>query len=107
MTLTQLTDTEITALTNLRPGWQCLSSGKAIHTSVVFPDFVTAWGFMNKVALWAEKLDHHPEWENVYNRVSIRLTTHDADGLTVRDVKLAEAIADILAKEKGWQCTLS
>ena len=57
-----------------------------------FADFSTAWGFMSRVALLAEAQDHHPEWSNVYNRVEIVLTTHDAGGLSVRDVKLARAI---------------
>lgn len=58
-----------------------------------FKDFVNAWGFMNKVALLAEKMDHHPDWSNVYNKVSIRLTTHDAGNkITGKDRKLAEEI---------------
>lgn len=58
-----------------------------------FIDFVSAWGFMNKVALLAEKMDHHPDWSNVYNKVSIRLTTHDAGNkITDKDRKLAEEI---------------
>jgi 4a-hydroxytetrahydrobiopterin dehydratase len=58
-----------------------------------FKDFVSAWGFMNKVALLAEKMDHHPDWSNVYNKVSIRLTTHDAGNkITDKDRKLAEEI---------------
>jgi 4a-hydroxytetrahydrobiopterin dehydratase len=58
-----------------------------------FKDFVNAWGFMNKVALLAEKMDHHPDWSNVYNKVSIRLTTHDAGNkITGEDRKLAEEI---------------
>lgn len=107
MSLALLSDTEITHLISLEPGWKLRPSGKAIHTSLKFADFITAWGFMNKVALWAEKLDHHPEWENVYNRVSITLTTHDAEGLTNRDVKLAQAIDGILREGKSGRCTLS
>ena len=57
-----------------------------------FDDFITAWGFMSKVALIAEKEDHHPNWCNVYNRVSIKLSTHDAFGLTEKDLRLAAAI---------------
>ena len=55
-------------------------------------DFNEAWGFMNRVALLAEAQDHHPEWFNVYNKVDIALTTHDASGLSARDVRLAKAI---------------
>ena len=57
-----------------------------------FRDFVTAFGFMSSVALCAERLGHHPEWSNTYGRVEIALTTHDAGGLTARDIALAEAI---------------
>ena len=81
-------------------GWSLRADSKAISRSFAFADFVQAFGFMGKVALLAEKQDHHPEWSNVYNRVDITLTTHDADsgadtgkgGLTTRDVKLAQAI---------------
>ena len=61
----------------------------AIEKSFQFANFNAAWGFMNQVALQAEKLDHHPEWFNVYNRVEVTLTTHDADGVTVLDIELA------------------
>ena len=64
----------------------------AIERAFKFKDFSAAWGFMTRVALIAEKLDHHPEWSNVYNKVSIVLTTHDAGGLSVRDVMMAKAI---------------
>ena len=64
----------------------------AITRSFKFGDFVAAFGFMAKVALLAEKADHHPEWSNVYNKVEILLTTHDADGLSQKDVELAKKI---------------
>ena len=73
-------------------GWSLARGGAAIARSFAFADFSEAWGFMARVALLAEKQDHHPEWSNVYNRVEIALTTHDADGLSHRDVKLAKAI---------------
>lgn len=65
----------------------------AIVRTFQFPDFVTAFAFMTAVALEAEKADHHPEWSNVYGRVSILLTTHDADGLSERDISLARVIS--------------
>lgn len=64
----------------------------AITRSFKFDDFVAAFGFMAKVALLAEKADHHPEWSNIYNSVEILLTTHDADGLSQKDVDLAKKI---------------
>jgi 4a-hydroxytetrahydrobiopterin dehydratase len=70
--------------------WQL--EGDFIRRDFEFKDFVAAWGFMNRVALLAEKADHHPNWENVYNRVTIRLSTHDADGLTDKDLQLAANI---------------
>ncbi|AHE56237.1 4a-hydroxytetrahydrobiopterin dehydratase [Sphingomonas sanxanigenens] len=72
--------------------WDYDVSRDAITRSLVFDDFVTAFGFMTQVALLAEKADHHPEWFNVWNRVDILLTTHDAGGLSQRDIDLAEKI---------------
>ncbi len=72
------------------PGWTL--DGEHLKRSFRFADFVEAFGFMAKVALLAEKQDHHPEWFNVWNRVDIALTTHDAGGLSARDVTLAKAI---------------
>jgi len=77
------------------PAWTMVEGRDAIRQIFKFADFSTAWGFMSRVALLAEAQDHHPEWENVYNRVTITLTTHDADGLSGRDVKLAEAIEKV------------
>ncbi len=73
-------------------GWQEVSGRDAIVKTFVFADFNTAFGFMTRVAIQADKADHHPEWFNVYNRVEITLTTHDADGLSHRDVDLARFI---------------
>ena len=84
-------DARSTALAGLT-GWRDVLGRNAIKKSFQFVDFNSAWGFMNRVALLAEKNDHHPEWSNVYNRVEIALTTHDADGLSMRDVEMAKAI---------------
>lgn len=73
-------------------GWTEISGGKALHKSFKFADFNEAWGFMTRVALAAEKADHHPEWSNVYNRVEIVLSTHDAGGLSAKDIALAKVI---------------
>ena len=77
-------------------GWAMVDGRDAIVRSFKFKNFNEAWGFMTRVALYAEKQDHHPEWFNVYNRVVITLTTHECDGLSERDVKLAK-IVDRLA----------
>ena len=83
----KLSETEIhDALSGLE-GWS-LVQGK-LHREFRFPDFVTAFGFMTRAALVAESMDHHPEWRNVYGRVEIDLTTHDAGGITQQDVRLA------------------
>ncbi|MEO1104899.1 MAG: 4a-hydroxytetrahydrobiopterin dehydratase [Pseudomonadota bacterium] len=74
------------------PKWTLEADGKAITRTIKFDDFVSAFAFMTKIAIAAEKADHHPEWSNVYNRVSIRLTTHDAGGLTDKDTALAKII---------------
>lgn len=78
-------------------GWKLDDDGEAIARDFKFDDFVAAFGFMAQVALNAEKADHHPEWSNVYNKVSIRLTTHDAGGLTKKDIDLARKIDEIAA----------
>jgi 4a-hydroxytetrahydrobiopterin dehydratase len=74
------------------PGWSEVEGRDAIRRSFTFKDFNAAFGFMSRVALAAERMDHHPEWFNVWNRVEITLSTHDAGGLSERDVKLARAI---------------
>jgi 4a-hydroxytetrahydrobiopterin dehydratase len=74
------------------PGWHMAEGRDALQRTFKFKDFSEAFGFMARAALAAEKLDHHPEWTNVWNRVEVTLSTHDAGGLTERDVKLAEAM---------------
>ncbi len=73
-------------------GWKEVPGRDAIHKSFKFADFNEAWGFMTRVALAADKADHHPEWSNVYNKVEITLSTHDAGGLSAKDVELATFI---------------
>lgn len=82
------------------PGWSHDAGRDAITRKFVFRDFVEAFGFMASAALVAERMDHHPEWSNVYKSVEVLLTTHDANGLTERDVKLAQAM-DALAGKAG------
>ena len=77
-------------------GWALSPDGKALERSFRFKDFSEAFGFLARVAMHAEKVDHHPEFTSVWNRVDFRLTTHDADGVTTRDAELAKAI-DALA----------
>ena len=78
------------------PDWDWDEGRDAITRQIVFTDFAEAFGFMTQVALIAEKADHHPEWTNVYNRVEVLLTTHDAGGLSHRDIEMAQAIDGIL-----------
>jgi 4a-hydroxytetrahydrobiopterin dehydratase len=78
-------------------GWQAAEGRDAMRKVLKFKNFSEAWGFMNRVALAAEKLNHHPEWRNVYNVVDITLTTHDCDGLSVLDLDLA-ALIDAMTK---------
>jgi len=94
MPITQATDDEIQAFLAENPGWR-LADGK-LHREYKFGDFVEAFGFMARAALLAERADHHPEWCNVYSRVVVDLTTHEAGGITIRDFDLAgqmEALA--------------
>jgi 4a-hydroxytetrahydrobiopterin dehydratase len=73
-------------------GWDLSDDGKALKRTFRFKDFSEAFGFLTRVAMHAEKIDHHPEFTNVWNQVDFRLTTHDMGGVTDRDLKLAEAI---------------
>lgn len=85
------------ALSHDLPEWRMAEGRDAIARSFHFADFNEAWGFMSRVALLAERHDHHPEWSNVWSRVEITLTTHDAGGLSARDVALAKAIDAVVA----------
>ena len=81
----------------LANGWEMVEGREAIHKTFVFANFIEAFGFMSRAALWAEKLNHHPEWSNVYKTVEVTLTTHDTGGLSELDGKLA-AKMDALAE---------
>lgn len=89
-----ITDEDKAAL--LANGWAMVDGRDAITKDYVFQNFVEAWGFMSRVAIWAEKLNHHPEWFNVYKTVTVTLTTHDTGGLSELDAKLAKKM-DALA----------
>ena len=99
MSVPEFTPQEITALLEAHPAWELAREGKAIARTFRFKDFSEAWGFMNRVALLAGAQDHHPEWFNVYNRVEVTLTTHDAGesgGLSARDARMAASIDALL-----------
>ena len=94
----RLTESEIVAALAGLAGWTPVPGREAITKSFKFAEFSAAFGFMTRAALKAEQLNHHPEWFNVWNRVDITLSTHDAGGLSSRDVALAEAI-DAVARQ--------
>lgn len=96
MPISKLTDTERDAALARLSDWTLRADGLAIERSFKFADFSEAFAFMTRVALLAEQADHHPEWSNVYNRVEIALTTHDAGGLSQRDVAMATEIGGLL-----------
>ena len=82
----------------LEDGWSMVDGRDAIKKNFSFSDFNAAWGFMSRVALKAESMNHHPEWFNVYNRVEVTLSTHDCGGLSARDIKLAKFM-DLVSTE--------
>ncbi|RIV87859.1 4a-hydroxytetrahydrobiopterin dehydratase [Aurantiacibacter zhengii] len=92
MAVEKLARSDAESALNELEGWEFDRDGDAMRKVFEFSDFSEAWGFMARVALIAEKSDHHPEWFNVYNKVDITLTTHDAGGLSKRDVTMAKAI---------------
>lgn len=93
MATAKLSDNEIRSRLNGLEGWS-LDDGK-LHRKFQFGDFVAAFGFMSRAALLAEKMNHHPEWTNVYNRVEVWLTTHDAGGISEKDFELAGKLSDL------------
>ena len=96
MAVPQLTEAERAEALAALPEWTLRGDGLAIEREFKLRNFSEAWAFMSRVALLAEKHDHHPEWSNVYNRVAITLTTHDAGGLSERDANMARAIDRLL-----------
>ncbi|MDE2041729.1 MAG: 4a-hydroxytetrahydrobiopterin dehydratase [Alphaproteobacteria bacterium] len=96
MAILRLTPKDRAAVLVCLPEWIYEPARDAIARDFSFPDFITAFSFMTQIAMIAEKMDHHPEWSNVYNHVSIRLTTHEAKGLSTRDIALARAINALL-----------
>jgi 4a-hydroxytetrahydrobiopterin dehydratase len=92
----RLSDTEVSQRLTALPGWSV--KGGKLHRELTFADFTQAFAFMGDVAREAEALDHHPEWFNVYNRVVIDLTTHDASGITTLDFELARRAEDLAAR---------
>ena len=96
MAIPRLTETERDDALKGLSGWTLSEDGLAIEIELEFADFNEAFGFMARVALYADKADHHPEWFNVYNKVCVRLTTHDAGGLSARDVAMAQFIDGIV-----------
>jgi 4a-hydroxytetrahydrobiopterin dehydratase len=93
MSVPRLSEAEVAALLAEHPEWSLREDRKAITRTFKFDDFNAAFGFMTRVALYADKADHHPEWFNVFNRVEMTLTTHDADGISARDAAMVRWIA--------------
>jgi 4a-hydroxytetrahydrobiopterin dehydratase len=94
----RLTDADIATRLKALPGWS-LEGGK-LHKAFTFADFVEAWGFMSAVALVAESMGHHPEWSNVWSRVTVDLTTHDAGGISALDFDLAARMEGLAGSRK-------
>jgi 4a-hydroxytetrahydrobiopterin dehydratase len=92
----KLTEAEHKSLPHTLPKWKLVDGRDAITRSLKFADFSEAWGFMSRVALLAETQGHHPEWANVWNKVDITLSTHDAGGLSDNDITLAKAIDKLI-----------
>lgn len=96
MTIAKKTQEQIKTGLKELPGWTLKE--EKLNREFKFKNFVQAWGFMTQVAMLAEQMDHHPEWSNVYNRVEIYLTTHEAGGISQRDFDLAAKIDQVLAR---------
>ena len=94
--LSKLTDEEIAAKLHEMPNW--VLEDEKLYAEFLFSDFVSAFGFISAIALVAERMNHHPEWFNVYNKVQICLTTHEAGGVTDNDIRLAQEIDRLSGK---------
>ena len=88
----KLTQADLTQEVSKLEGWEILDDRPALYKKFVFKDFNEAFGFMNRAALLAEKINHHPEWFNVYKTVEVTLTTHDSGGITALDIQMAKAM---------------
>lgn len=97
MTVQKLSKTETETWITTLDGWTLGHGNDTITRNFEFSDFSEAFAFMTRVAILAEKADHHPEWSNVYNKVTITLTTHDAEGLSLRDMHMAKAVDALLS----------
>lgn len=95
-TIALLSTDERATLAQQHPAWGPVDGRDAVTRDFAFADFSKAWAFMSRVALLAEKQDHHPEWSNVYGKVTIVLSTHDAGGLSSRDLRMVKAIETLL-----------
>ena len=96
--MSHLTDDQVALQLQDLNGWQ--QDGNSIVKTFVFHDFIEAISFMNEVAFHAEKLEHHPEWSNLYNKVHVRLTTHDVNGITSHDIRLAKYMEQVIAPKR-------
>lgn len=96
--MSHLTDDQVALQLQELNGWQ--QEGNSIVKIFVFHDFIEAISFMTEVAFHAEKLEHHPEWTNIYNKVHVRLTTHDVNGITSHDIRLAKRMEEVIAPKR-------
>ena len=96
--MSHLTDDQVALQLQDLNGWQ--QDGNSIVKIFVFHDFIEAISFMTEVAFHAEKLEHHPEWTNIYNKVHVRLTTHDVNGITSHDIRLAKRMEEVIAPKR-------
>mgnify|MGYP001366860959 CR=1 FL=1 len=92
--VTLIEKTQLDDFIENNPSWRI--DNKTIQKEFKFNNFIEAFGFMSKVALLSEKMDHHPNWQNTYNKVRIELTTHDIGGITISDINLAESIDKLI-----------